>query len=142
MSDKNKMEMEMETETEQSDAVVAKNKSQHDETSSSPTDEEEVETCPLFMDGLPSDFSSNPALAAIASLLDADADDDDADDADNGKKVKEIEKTMPTGKEGGGKVRRQGRTHTQTNRNPYNIPEKKKKTTMGEAQLFLNMWKI
>lgn len=34
------------------------------------TDEDEQEiTCPLFMDGLPKDFSTNPKLAAIASLL-------------------------------------------------------------------------
>jgi hypothetical protein len=38
-------------------------------------DEEEI-TCPLFMEeGLPSDFASNPHLAAIASLLEEDEED-------------------------------------------------------------------
>lgn len=42
-------------------------------------------TCPLFMDGLPSNFATNPQLAAIASLMDGDEDDvrEDAKDDDN-----------------------------------------------------------
>jgi len=42
------------------------------EASSSPT-------CPLFMSGLPSDFASNPSLAAIASLLGDEEYDSDVD---------------------------------------------------------------
>jgi hypothetical protein len=38
-------------------------------------EEEETSWCPLFMEGLPTDFASNPQLADIASLLE----DDDAD---------------------------------------------------------------
>jgi hypothetical protein len=36
--------------------------------------------CPLFMDGLPRDFSTNPALAALASLLDDDNTNEDIND--------------------------------------------------------------
>ena len=36
-------------------------------------------TCPLFMSGLPSDFASNPSLAAIASLLGDEEYDSDVD---------------------------------------------------------------
>jgi hypothetical protein len=45
------------------------------EMSSRSDDEDEAPAVllhPLFMDGLPSDFSSNPALAALASLLEED----------------------------------------------------------------------
>ena len=37
-------------------------------------EEEEEATCPLFMDGLPSNFADNKSLAAIASLLNDDED--------------------------------------------------------------------
>jgi len=45
-------------------------------------------TCPLFMEGLPRDFSSNPALAALASLLEEDEGDGggNIDDSDGGGK--------------------------------------------------------
>jgi len=88
---------------------------------------------PLFMEGLPSDFASNPKLAAIASLLDGGDYKEERVNADD----KAIQ-------EGGGKVRRRNRKHSKKV-NPYDKPEKKKKkieANVGEAQLFLNMWKL
>jgi len=130
---------EMETDNGKEEAAVQTN-SQHERNQ----DEEEQESetsCgdskyfhPLFMDGLPSDFASNPQLAAIASLM---------DDGDYKEECEADIKTMP--KEGGGKVRRQHRKHSKKS-NPYIKPEKKKnknrQTSLGEAQLFLNMWKL
>ena len=99
---------------------------------------DEKEFCPLFMEGLPADFETNPALAALASLLDSDSDNEED------KKRADAEKAKALPKPGGGKVRRSRSNHYRSNRNPYNIPEekKKKKASVGEAQLFLNMWKL
>jgi hypothetical protein len=102
-------------------------------------DEHEVETCPLFMDGLPSNFEKNSALAAIASFLD-----DDSVETEKNRAKEERVKVVPAA--GGGKIRRSSRPHSQSNRSPYKKPIKKYKdqraATLGEAQLFLNMWKI
>jgi len=106
--------------------------------------------CPLFMgtDGLPSNFASNNALAAIASLLNDD-DDGDASTCSAGEisskaKTKSLTSKV-TPKQGGGKVSRRiaNRNRAMEKRNPYNKPvNDKPKATMGEAQLFLKMWKI
>lgn len=97
--------------------------------------------CPLFMDGLPTDFSSNPSLAAIASLLE----DEDSDDVTP--KTKEY-KALPT-REGGGKVRQTPvRSKRRNEGRPYSSSEHRKrrandnKATVGEANLFLKMWKL
>ena len=104
-------------------------------------------TCPLFMDGLPRDFASNPALAALASLL---ADEQVKEDTGE-RAVHDITAniTLPVG---GGKitVRRQGKHNFTCERNkPYDckISERKKpiapaSTTVPEAQLFLSLWKL
>jgi len=42
-------------------------------------DDDDDDICPLFMDGLPKNFASNPQLAAIASLLNDEDGDDDND---------------------------------------------------------------
>ena len=110
------------------------------------------ETPLLFMDGLPSDFATNPQLAALASLMNDD--DDDADDAVCNKKddgddepvVKLETKKYASG--GGGKVTTTTRKSSQQRRrkesSPYNTTTTttRKKATMGEAQLFLKMWSL
>lgn len=106
--------------------------------------------CPLFMEGLPSDFGSNPELAALASLL------EDSDGESDAKRVTDDSTTAPRiwastnkGTCGGGKLksttRGSRRHHSSTT--PYPQPSnrkaaKSKTATMGEAQLFLKMWKI
>ena len=131
--------------------------------SSSTTDDND---CPLFMDGLQSNFAQNSALAALASLLDEEDDEnnnnDDADtstDADLKKSFEQSStsfsspaRTTHVNKSGGGKASKV--TPRRNNYNPYSKgnkekgrnenEEKKKKgaATLGEAQLFLNMWKL
>jgi Zn finger protein HypA/HybF involved in hydrogenase expression len=110
-------------------------------------EEEETSWCPLFMEGLPTDFASNPQLAAIASLLE---EDDDNDDDKEGKQHESRDtntRKQPSvvGTVGGGKARRTRRRNQST---PYpatataTATNSKKKASLGEAQLFLNMWKI
>ncbi|KAG7336831.1 hypothetical protein IV203_035418 [Nitzschia inconspicua] len=48
----------------QADTAMQEGGSDHDSDSSTT-----ITSCPLFMEGLPRDFSTNPQLAAIASLL-------------------------------------------------------------------------
>jgi hypothetical protein len=98
---------------------------------------EEEAFCPLFMEGLPQDFSTNPTLAAIASLL---QDDDKEDDRDTAQEKKAEIAARP----GGGKLSRaKGRSNRQKN-SPYASAKTKAKkpTSLGEAQLFLKMWKL
>jgi hypothetical protein len=94
-------------------------------------------TCPLFMEGLPTDFSSNPALAALASLLDSD---------EEKERKKEERKIASKAKAGGGKVV-SVKTRSYRAEAPYNArdgseKQKDKEASVGEAQLFLGMWKI
>jgi len=95
--------------------------------------------CPLFMEGLPRDFSRNPALAALASLLDEESDDD------NQKKKNFKEKEDITPQSGGGKLNsRNSRNRRRATPYPKQLGKKTKnrKTSTGEAQLFLKMWKL
>lgn len=95
-------------------------------------------SCPLFMNSLPSDFASNSGLAAIASLLD-----EESESKDNIEKTAPIRTSEMKVNSGGGKATKQnpGIRHS-----PYKSPNargrKKDKTTVGEAQLFLSMWKV
>lgn len=102
------------------------------------TAEETNNSCPLFMDSLPSNFASNPGLAAIASLLN-----DELDDAENVKEAT-IRTSETKVKSGGGKAtkRRIGMNRHSPYRSPNAKNNEKKETTLGEAQLFLSMWKI
>eukprot|EP00550_Attheya_septentrionalis_P005403 CAMPEP_0198293754 /NCGR_PEP_ID=MMETSP1449-20131203/18730_1 /TAXON_ID=420275 /ORGANISM="Attheya septentrionalis, Strain CCMP2084" /LENGTH=131 /DNA_ID=CAMNT_0043993465 /DNA_START=238 /DNA_END=630 /DNA_ORIENTATION=+ len=97
-------------------------------------DEDEATWCPLFMDGLPQNFASNPALAALASLME--------DDEEIKPSKPELEKAPPAG---GGKARKSKSSRQKTLlRSPYSKQVGKssdrRAATMGEAQLFLNMW--
>lgn len=98
--------------------------------------------CPLFMDGLPSDFAENSALAAIASLIN---DDDDFKD-DNKKSSSRFHLLTGELKSGGGKIKSTG-SKRNTRHSPYSKEtgttiKGEKNATLGEAQLFLGMWKI
>jgi hypothetical protein len=55
------------------------NEEQNDDDGDSDSDSGPI-TCPLFMEGLPIDFSTNPQLAAIASLLEDDVREENAKD--------------------------------------------------------------
>eukprot|EP00569_Conticribra_weissflogii_P010540 CAMPEP_0171378810 /NCGR_PEP_ID=MMETSP0879-20121228/24942_1 /TAXON_ID=67004 /ORGANISM="Thalassiosira weissflogii, Strain CCMP1336" /LENGTH=107 /DNA_ID=CAMNT_0011889367 /DNA_START=200 /DNA_END=520 /DNA_ORIENTATION=- len=96
--------------------------------------------CPLFMDGLPSDFASNSGLAAIAALLDEESE-------DYGNDIGEDSESSPkqnvSFKSGGGKIKSKGKA-TQCRRSPYAKKNEgktsEKKSSMGEAQIFLQMW--
>ena len=149
-----------------------KMKKRAEETAASPDDEASGPACPLFMSGLPSDFASNPSLAAIASLLGDEEYDSDVD-------VSKVRKGLRQGgqdnhtasgggkgaaaaaaakpRAGGGKVggagaaRRNNKSGSKkksgSHHRPYPTSDKKKgetkqKATVGEAQLFLNMWKL
>ena len=100
--------------------------------------------CPLFMEGLPKDFATNPSLAALASLLQNDEDDDNKnnehDDTITNKPLPVIMKS------GGGKLRRsKGRQQRQSTNTPYAAKNKNKTeetASLGEAQLFMKLWKL
>mmetsp|Transcript_29254 Transcript_29254/g.45980 ORF Transcript_29254/g.45980 Transcript_29254/m.45980 type:complete len:123 (-) Transcript_29254:19-387(-) len=105
-------------------------------------EEEQDTTCPLFMDGLPSNFAKNKSLAAIASLLNEEDDDYDTKKQSADKEDGLMSKVEL--KSGGGKVQRKSRRKGSS---PYNKDKKKvqhdkKAASVGEAQLFLNLWKI
>jgi len=105
-----------------------------------------VAFCPLFMDGLPSDFSTNPALAALASLLEVE--DDDNDPAASSSCDKPAELAPPPTNEGGGKVKRvKSRSGRQSAPYPKRTQKKdgdnkKTATAVAEASLFLKLWKL
>mmetsp|Transcript_6187 Transcript_6187/g.12898 ORF Transcript_6187/g.12898 Transcript_6187/m.12898 type:complete len:251 (-) Transcript_6187:108-860(-) len=131
-------------------------------------DSDSNNVCPLFMSGLPSDFASNPGLAAIASLLGETVEDEEEDGNDGCKKSRKCDKSIKDtggraasvepraggGKVGGASSRRNGGSRGSTRKpsssksghQPYpttaDRKEKKQKAAVGEAQLFLNMWKI
>ena len=100
-----------------------------------PTGTENDLQCPLFMDSLPSNFASNSGLAAIASLLNEESD----CDKDN-KEEAPIRTSEVTIKSGGGKASK--RRTGSSRHSPYKNRNSGKETSVGEAQLFLSMWKM
>lgn len=101
--------------------------------------------CPLFMDGLPSDFSTNPALAALASLLEET--DDDTSSAESSRKVEARRKEVNSVESnfGGGKAKRvKSRESRRSSAAPYRKRHDRKttenKASVAEASLFLKMW--
>jgi hypothetical protein len=98
-----------------------------------PAEGDDVEHCPLFMNGLPADFSTNPSLAALASLLD-----DNSDETSPESKERET----PVAQVGGGKVQRKP-SRSKRKDGPYKRERSAKDgATIGEASLFLKMWKL
>jgi hypothetical protein len=94
--------------------------------------------CALFMDGLPSDFSSNPQLAALASFLEEDKE-------EKGQKQPAVLRSPLRTQVGGGKARSASSCARQSTKwAPYRVPDKRKSTntTIGETELFLKMLKF
>jgi hypothetical protein len=107
-----------------------------DDSNMTPEVDNEEMSCPLFMVGLPSDFSTNPALAALASLL------EEGEEDVKKKNPADPSHTMHAG--GGGKVRRV-KSREVRKAAPYHRSTTKQRTkdaTIGEASLFLKMWKL
>uniref|UniRef100_A0A7S4ALU3 Uncharacterized protein n=1 Tax=Pseudo-nitzschia australis TaxID=44445 RepID=A0A7S4ALU3_9STRA len=117
------------------------------------SDSDDSTTCPLFMDGLPKKFATNPQLAAIASLLN-DEDDYVVNDNANVDATKSCEK-RPDHQHGITARARDGISHCRSTRiqnrrrqqraTPYprqkNQTNKEKNASVGEITLFMNMWK-
>mmetsp|Transcript_28343 Transcript_28343/g.53269 ORF Transcript_28343/g.53269 Transcript_28343/m.53269 type:complete len:173 (-) Transcript_28343:112-630(-) len=108
--------------------------------------EDDEVTCPLFMEGLPRNFSKNTQLAAIASLLEDSVSEDTSspDEAEHDRNDKGIQSNpwqAKIKKRGNDRTNRRQRKHT-----PYPIPIRKSavksKGSVGETTLFLNMWKL
>jgi hypothetical protein len=96
---------------------------------------------PLFMDGLPSDFASNPALAALASLLKDDCDDCNKD----GGKKKSSEMCVTRERKKLRKVEPSERTDGSLDEESElttDASDTKNETTVSEASLFVKMWKL
>lgn len=107
--------------------------------------EEDIrDCCPLFMDGLPHDFARNPHLAAIASLLESD--NESSSEAHPKEEEERTNRPKITPNGGGGKVKPpKGRKERKALIGPYstkNQDKSNKGATMGEAQLFLKMWRL
>jgi hypothetical protein len=120
-------------------------------------------SCPLFMDGLPSDFSTNPALAAIASLM-TDSNRDAGDDAYHTTQklstkkiitkrnerskykpyIKDKRRMVTTRSDECVQIATSGASpcEEKTSSNSRNTGNKTSATTVGEASLFLKMWKL
>ena len=105
---------------------------------------EASQECPLFMTGLPTDFSSNPQLAAIASLLDEGEANATEKEATTAPRKAEIVSNA-----GGGKARRASTRSTRRGgSSPYSSASlhstaaSRSSPTTAEAQLFLQMWKL
>jgi len=146
--------------------VAQQSKEDKDDENDDNSDSDTI-TCPLFMDGLPKNFSTNPQLAAIASLLNDDDDDDDGDgDNDDAKDDEEQDHDNKCNKNtltpshqnntlGSTPLTKTGKFATRTrNRrrqqraSPYprqssetNNKQPKKGASVGEITLFMNMWK-
>jgi hypothetical protein len=112
----------------------------------SQTDEESDSiTCPLFLDGLPKNFSQNAALAALASLLDDETTDKPNQDVKCVSSFSTSASSVENVASGGGKVRKEksGRRSRQNQNNPYPRPIKKaSKLSVTETSLFLKLWKL
>lgn len=106
-----------------------------------PGDDSETISCPLFMEGLPVDFSTNPALAALASLLE----EEDVKEPS----LASVASLKPSHSYalGGGKVRKTKSTKARKTapypkQRPAMANRQKNNATVAEASLFLKMWKL
>ena len=106
----------------------------------------EEEIHPIFMTGLPSGFSTNAGLAALASLLEEESESKDVDG-----RLKPLEsylRTEMSGSVSGGKISRsaEARKLRTASAGPYSVQKtprrSKNEATVSEVQLFLNMWKL
>ena len=117
--------------------------------------------CPLFMEGLPRDFATNPQLAAIASLLDdnvreetAPAEEENEVATIDRNNVPSIQKhgTQSQSKPSNEYVSHSGKARNRRRKqraSPYprlqdrknDKQPAKKSASVGEITLFMNMWK-
>ncbi|KAL3803647.1 hypothetical protein HJC23_003701 [Cyclotella cryptica] len=107
------------------------------------------DACPLFMDKLPSNFATNSGLAAIASLLNDDENEADYDNQDAPSTSNNTSSEKNLVAVGGGKAatrrRRDSNRYSPYKKNAKrseSVTVTKSDTTVGEAQLFLSMWKM
>ena len=124
-------------------------------------------TCPLFMEGLPSDFATNPQLAAIASLLNDDVREeseetnntqDENDAATHNKNSNNVVSSHNHSTQSPPQIALPRHLkHVEKSRNrrrkqrasPYPRPNDRKNenqaatksSSVGEITLFMNMWK-
>mmetsp|Transcript_20989 Transcript_20989/g.29630 ORF Transcript_20989/g.29630 Transcript_20989/m.29630 type:complete len:144 (-) Transcript_20989:261-692(-) len=106
--------------------------------------QQEEEECPLFMEGLPTDFSTNGQLAAIASLL-QEEDDDSTKNPSRLRQELEEDHNWKQCYDTGSSSKLRNERRRSRRENPYqrpNPPKKKREATVGEANLFLKMWKL
>lgn len=121
--------------------------------------------CPLFMEGLPRDFATNPQLAAIASLLDDNVQEETAPAEEenevativnntNSKNAPSIQKhgTQSQSKASNKHANHSGKARNRRRKqraSPYpRLQDRKndkqlakKNASVGEITLFMNMWK-
>lgn len=121
--------------------------------------------CPLFMEGLPRDFATNPQLAAIASLLDDNVREETAPAEEenevativnntNSKNAPSIQKrgTQSQSKSSNKYASHSGKARNRRRKqraSPYpqlqdrknDKQQAKKSASVGEITLFMNMWK-
>jgi hypothetical protein len=139
---------------------------EHHEDSQDQEENDQEMTCPLFMQSLPRDFAHNPSLAALASLLNDDHHDPPVDDVSrgcDGGEVLTVNAVRTAAlRSTGAKIRSaKSRSSHRKTCHPYTRPESKSKqkqqqpaksssstppitgrASVGEAQLFLKMWKL
>jgi len=105
--------------------------------------QQEEEECPLFMEGLPTDFSTNGQLAAIASLF---QEDDDSKENRIGLQQKyDVRQRRNRLYDIGSQSKLKNERRRSRREKPYqrpNLSAKKREATVGEASLFLKMWKL
>jgi hypothetical protein len=128
--------------------VVDQSMKEDDDSNFQSDDSNERATCPLFMEGLPPDFETNPGLSAIASLLNDDQQDEEHEDPKKKSEEAISLDNKPIPRPGGGKAQRKSTRRKDRPSKPYERtshssgPTRKDSSTMGEAQLFLKMWKL
>ena len=109
------------------------------------------EGCPLFMEGLPRDFSTNPTLAALASLLDEESAQMHVSNKTNirssGKQKKE-EKVVTKRRRDYKKLKATSKCNDSqeasnvTDSIRSDNPSLGSNASVGEASLFIKMWKL
>lgn len=97
-------------------------------------DKDKGEECPLFMSGLPNNFASNSGLAAIASFLGDEV-------SEEIEEQKNQDKSQSRGNKAGKRILKKASSLKKCSPYQENLrKEKRKGTTIEEAQLYLSMW--
>ena len=107
-------------------------------------DEEDV-TCPLFMTGLPKNFDQNPALAAIASLLDdtsGGAQQQDEEEPDNTCPLREAASVAASNRKQDDAKAPPAKASRRVKCKIKSAKPDTKPASVGELQVFVNLWKM